>query len=96
MVILAEKMRQKLLSGSNSKSSATNDDEVGSKEEMQDWMLSVGIVSPVTKESAGALYHQQLSRQVLFFPHCVLLILVLLAYLYTKGVGKLRGWCFKV
>ena len=96
MVILAEKMRQKLLSGSNSKSSATNDDEVGSKEEMQDWLLSVGIVSPVTKESAGALYHQQLSRQVLFFPHCVLLILVLLAYLYTKGVGKLRGWCFKV
>ena len=71
MVILAEKMRQKLLSGSNSKSSATNDDEVGSKEEMQDWMLSVGIVSPVTKESAGALYHQQLSRQVLFSPHCV-------------------------
>lgn len=96
MVILAEKMRQKLLSGSNSKSSATNDDEVGSKEEMQDWLLSVGIVSPVTKESAGALYHQQLSRQVLIFPHCVLLILVLLAYLYTKGVGKLRGWCFKV
>ncbi|KAK7840540.1 vacuolar protein sorting-associated protein 36 [Quercus suber] len=64
MVILAEKMRQKLLSGSNSKSSATNDDEVGSKEEMQDWLLSVGIVSPVTKESAGALYHQQLSRQL--------------------------------
>ena len=96
MVILAEKMRQKLLSGSNSKSSATNDDEVGSKEEMQDWLLSVGIVSPVTKESAGALYHQQLSRQVLFFPHYVLLILVLLVYLYTKRVGKLRGWCFKV
>lgn len=89
--MLAEKMRQKLLSGSNSKSSATNDDEVSSKEEMQDWMLSVGIVSPVTKESAGALYHQQLSRQVLFFPDCVLLILVLLAYLYTKKVGKLRG-----
>ena len=94
MVMLAEKMRQKLLSGS--KPSATNDEEVGSKEEMQDWLLSVGIVSPVTKESAGALYHQQLSRQVLFFPHCVLLILVSLAYLYTKGVGKLRGWCFKV
>ncbi|KAH6771588.1 ARM repeat superfamily protein [Perilla frutescens var. frutescens] len=26
-----------------------------------DWLLSVGIVSPITKESAGALYHQQLS-----------------------------------
>lgn len=63
MVMLAEKMRQKLLSGSSSQASATNDEEMGSKE-MQDWLLSVGIVSPVTKESAGALYHQELSRQV--------------------------------
>lgn len=63
MVMLAEKMRQKLLSGSNSQS----DDEMGSKEEMQDWLLSVGIISPVTKESAGALYHQQLSRQLADF-----------------------------
>lgn len=64
--MLAEKMRQKLLSGTNSQASATNDEDMGSKEEMQDWLLSVGIISPVTKESAGALYHQQLSRQVLF------------------------------
>lgn len=27
-------------------------------------MLSMGIASPVTRESAGALYHQQLSRQL--------------------------------
>ncbi|XP_052295402.1 vacuolar protein sorting-associated protein 36 isoform X3 [Citrus sinensis] len=64
MVMLAEKMRQKLLAGSSSQSNSANDEELGSKEEMQDWLLSVGIVSPVTKESAGALYHQQLSRQV--------------------------------
>ncbi|GFY94761.1 EAP30/Vps36 family protein [Actinidia rufa] len=63
MVMLAEKMRLKLLSGSNNQASAANDEEMGSKEEMQDWLLSVGIASPVTKESAGALYHQQLSRQ---------------------------------
>ncbi|XP_037494526.1 vacuolar protein sorting-associated protein 36 isoform X2 [Jatropha curcas] len=67
MVMLAEKMRQKLLSGSNSHSGAGNDEEMGSKEEMQDWLLSVGIISPVTKESAGALYHQQLSRQLADF-----------------------------
>lgn len=67
--MLAEKMRQKLLSGSNSQTSAANDEEMGSKEEMQDWLLSVGIISPVTKESAGALYHQQLSRQVSFSLH---------------------------
>lgn len=67
MVMLAEKMRLKLLSGSNTQISATNDDEMGSKQEMQDWLLSVGIASPVTKESAGALYHQQLSRQLADF-----------------------------
>ncbi|TKY68473.1 Vacuolar protein sorting-associated protein 36 [Spatholobus suberectus] len=67
MVVLAEKMRLKLLSGSNSQTNATNDEEMGSKEEMQDWLLSVGIISPVTKESAGALYHQQLSRQLADF-----------------------------
>ncbi|XP_038990810.1 vacuolar protein sorting-associated protein 36-like isoform X2 [Hibiscus syriacus] len=67
MVMLAEKMRQKLLSGTSSQTSGTNDEEMGSKEEMQDWLLSVGIISPVTKESAGALYHQQLSRQLADF-----------------------------
>lgn len=63
MVSLAEKMRLKLLSGSNNQNSGAEDEEMGTKD-MQDWLLSVGIVSPVTKESAGALYHQQLSRQV--------------------------------
>ncbi|GMN59214.1 hypothetical protein TIFTF001_028306 [Ficus carica] len=67
MVMLAEKMRQKLLSGTNSQTAESNDEEMGSKQEMQDWLLSVGIVSPVTKESAGALYHQQLSRQLADF-----------------------------
>ncbi|XP_010243828.1 PREDICTED: vacuolar protein sorting-associated protein 36 isoform X2 [Nelumbo nucifera] len=67
MVMLAEKMRLKLLSGSTSFGNATNDEEAGSNQEMQDWLLSVGIVSPVTKESAGALYHQQLSRQLADF-----------------------------
>lgn len=68
MVMLAEKMRQKLLSGVNSQTGA-DDEEMGSKQEMQDWLLSVGILSPVTKESAGALYHQQLSRQVAYTPY---------------------------
>ncbi|CAA2949300.1 vacuolar sorting-associated 36 [Olea europaea subsp. europaea] len=67
MVVLAERMRLKLLSGSNNQTSETNDDDMGTKEEMQDWLLSVGIASPVTKESAGALYHQQLSRQLADF-----------------------------
>ncbi|KAK4339482.1 hypothetical protein RND71_040944 [Anisodus tanguticus] len=67
MVMLAEKMRAKLLSGSTSQATGTNDEEIGTREEMQELLLSVGIVSPVTKESAGALYHQQLSRQLADF-----------------------------
>ncbi|XP_058112049.1 vacuolar protein sorting-associated protein 36-like [Magnolia sinica] len=67
MVMLAEKMRLKLLSGLTGQASAANDEEMGSKQEMQDWLLSIGIASPVTKESAGALYHQQLSRQLADF-----------------------------
>ncbi|KAL2943009.1 Vacuolar protein sorting-associated protein 36 [Bienertia sinuspersici] len=67
MVMLAEKMRQKLLAGPSSHSSNGGEEDMGSKEEMQDWLLSVGIISPVTKESAGALYHQQLSRQLADF-----------------------------
>ncbi|RZC83309.1 hypothetical protein C5167_046099 [Papaver somniferum] len=63
MVMLAEKMRLKLLSGPTTGQPSTTDEEMGSKQDMQDWLLSVGIASPVTKESAGALYHQQLSRQ---------------------------------
>ena len=87
MVMLAEKMRQKLLSGSNSQTGSTNDDELGSKEEMQDWLLSVGIISPVTKESAGALYHQQLSRQVQFSPWCALLVLVSIVSFCQKSMN---------
>lgn len=67
MVMLAEKMRQKLLSAPNTQPTNANEEEMGSKQEMQDWLLSVGIASPVTKESAGALYHQQLSRQLADF-----------------------------
>ncbi|KAI3862795.1 hypothetical protein MKW98_008635 [Papaver atlanticum] len=67
MVMLAEKMRLKLLSGPTTGQPSTTDEEMGSKQDMQDWLLSVGIASPVTKESAGALYHQQLSRQLADF-----------------------------
>ncbi|KAF7038282.1 hypothetical protein CFC21_048483 [Triticum aestivum] len=66
MMELAEKMRQKLLTNSSAQSNS-NDEEMGSKQDMQDLLLSVGIVSPVTKETAGALYHQQLSRQLADF-----------------------------
>ena len=67
MVQLAEQMGAMMFAGSNSQTSGANDDELGSKQELQEWILSVGIVSPVTRETAGALYHRELSRQVRFF-----------------------------
>jgi len=36
----------------------------GVDQEMEDLLLDVGIVNPVTKESAGSLYHRHLSRQL--------------------------------
>ncbi|KAL6614295.1 hypothetical protein ACP70R_036565 [Stipagrostis hirtigluma subsp. patula] len=66
MMQLAEKMRLKLLTNSSAQPNS-NDEEMGSKQDMQDLLLSVGIVSPVTKETAGALYHQQLSLQLADF-----------------------------
>jgi hypothetical protein len=64
MMQLAEKMRLNLLTNSSTQWNSGGE-EMGSKQDMQDWLLSVGIVSPVTKETAGALYHQQLSLQVI-------------------------------
>lgn len=84
MVQLAEKMRLKLLSSSSASGNA-DDEEMGSKQEMQDWLLSVGIVSPVTKESAGALYHQQLSREVIYLnKHNIKLIYNFILFNVTK------------
>lgn len=70
MVVLAEKMRAKLLAAPTVQAGSTDEEDTTSRQEMQDWMLSVGIASPVTKETAGALYHQQLSRQVPFLVLC--------------------------
>jgi uncharacterized protein YhdP len=36
----------------------------GVDQQMHDLLLDVGLVNPVTKESAGSLYHQHLSRQL--------------------------------
>ncbi|KAK9803478.1 hypothetical protein WJX73_006449 [Symbiochloris irregularis] len=36
-------------------------------EDMENELISLGIASPVTKDMAGALYHQQLSRQLADF-----------------------------
>ena len=56
MVQLAEKFRETLASKGGE--AETLDPE------MQRQLIDMGIASPVTKDTAGAKYHQQLSRQV--------------------------------
>ncbi len=65
MVQLAERFRQALAERAAA-------GQAGGEAGAEDWMdadmeaelISMGIASPVTKASAGALYHRELSRQV--------------------------------
>ena len=65
MVQLAERFRQALAERAAA-------GQAGVESGAEDWMdadmeaelISMGIASPVTKASAGALYHRELSRQV--------------------------------
>eukprot|EP00210_Caulerpa_lentillifera_P004173 g3979.t1 len=61
MVKLAEKFRSSLSQVPGS------DQEDLLDQEMITEMISMGITSPVTKETAGALYHEELSRQLADF-----------------------------
>ena len=63
MVQLAEHLaavERRRVTGSDESTGA----ETAETTEMDAMMLSMGIASPVTKETAGALYHQQLARQL--------------------------------
>lgn len=57
MVQLAEKFRETLASKGGEAESSDID--------MQRELIEMGIASPVTKDTAGARYHQQLSGQVM-------------------------------
>eukprot|EP00899_Mesostigma_viride_P021446 jgi/Mesvir1/29302/Mv01564-RA.1 len=46
---------------------SVREDAEGSAQEMRDWLLSMGIANPVTRDTAGSLYHQELSRQLAGF-----------------------------
>lgn len=58
MVKLAENIRSRLAV------SGPVEDQADDTQDMQDWLLSMGIVSPVTKKSAGTSYHKELAKEV--------------------------------
>ncbi len=59
MVQLAERFRQAL-----AERAGTSEGTDWMDADMEAELISMGIASPVTKASAGALYHRELSRQV--------------------------------
>lgn len=77
MVTLAERFRERSSAGGSGVDRAASGDEAMDAD-MENELISLGIASPVTKTTAGALYHQQLSRQVrgggLYLP-CILQLL---------------------
>ena len=68
LVALADKMRgferrDTAASGAGAEDAA----EAAATAEMGDFLLTLGLASPVTKTSAGSMYHQELSRQLADF-----------------------------
>ncbi|KAL6041296.1 Vacuolar protein-sorting-associated protein 36 [Balamuthia mandrillaris] len=59
MVALAQRFKAETLSSS---SSASEDD--AAQQQFGEYLLSMGIASPVTRESAGSQYHRQLAKEL--------------------------------
>lgn len=53
-----------IMAESLSEGASETTSEVGERNEMEDILLNIGIMSPVTRLSAGRLYHQQLAQQI--------------------------------
>jgi ESCRT-II complex subunit VPS36 len=66
LVRLAERFASAVLSTREKESTETASSPASSvaRAEMREMLVSVGVASPVTKETAGASYHKQLSRQL--------------------------------
>lgn len=64
MVLLAERFREALAERARS-GEASPEDHMDASMEAE--LISMGITSPVTKATSGALYHKELSRQVSTF-----------------------------
>jgi ESCRT-II complex subunit VPS36 len=65
-VLMADKTNKANISETDSTSDAMseNSSQVAETNEMESILQSIGIVSPITKSTAGRSYHQQLARQI--------------------------------
>ncbi|KAL9655166.1 hypothetical protein ABK040_008941 [Willaertia magna] len=64
MVDLAESFKNKVVERMKMSDNEENKEE---EDEMLNFLLTLGLASPVTKQSSGAQYHQQLARQLVDF-----------------------------
>ena len=62
MVQLAERFREALAERARTGETSPEEDHMDAGMEAD--LISMGIASPVTKATSGALYHRELSRQV--------------------------------
>ena len=62
MVQLAERFREALAERARTGEASSKEDHMDASMEAD--LISMGIASPVTKATSGALYHRELSRQV--------------------------------
>ncbi|EFC41649.1 predicted protein [Naegleria gruberi] len=66
MVNMAENYKNKIVQRMKNDTEATSE-ETEEEKQILDFLLNLGLASPVTKQSTGALYHQQLARQLIDF-----------------------------
>ncbi|KAG2370738.1 hypothetical protein C9374_003636 [Naegleria lovaniensis] len=67
MVNLAESFKNKIVQRNKSVTHNNTAEENEEENQMLDFLLNLGLSSPVTKQSSGAQYHQQLARQLVDF-----------------------------
>nr|CAG4715761.1 unnamed protein product [Naegleria fowleri] len=67
MVNLAESFKNKIVQRHKNVTHDNTEEENEEENQMLDFLLNLGLTSPVTKQSSGAQYHQQLARQLVDF-----------------------------
>ena len=64
IVSIVEKYSHIMAESQSADGMSETSSEIGERNEMENILLNIGIISPVTKLSAGRLYHQQLAQQI--------------------------------
>lgn len=64
IVSVVEKYSRLMAEAQTAEGMSETSSEIGDRNEMESILQNIGVISPVTKLSAGRLYHQQLAQQI--------------------------------